>query len=179
MGIITHNMSKTRLYKCWKNMKARCYIPSASRYKNYGERGISVCKEWLNFELFMQWALNNGYTDNLTIDRINNDGDYCPENCRWVTIEENTSMMMEHNQNNNLGLFSNSSKMKSKDSNRINNGKKIICNDGTNELIFNSRGELADYLLPILKRNRNSIKSQIMQCISGKVKTIGRYTVYE
>lgn len=69
-------------------MKQRCYYQSAINYNDYGGRGIAVCGEWQNYEPFRDWALPNGYAEDLTIDRINYDGNYCPENCRWLTIAE-------------------------------------------------------------------------------------------
>ena len=80
-----HGMKGTRLYYLWSAMKERCNTPSCSPYKRYGGRGITYCEEWEKFEPFMEWALNNGYNDNLSIDRIDPDGNYEPSNCRWVS----------------------------------------------------------------------------------------------
>ena len=78
-----------RLSSIWCNMKTRCYNSSTDSYKIYGNRGILVCDEWLNNrEAFEDWAMDNGYEDHLTIDRINNDGNYEPSNCRWTTQRE-------------------------------------------------------------------------------------------
>lgn len=83
-----HGMTGSRLYITWQNMKDRCFNEKCSGYKDYGGRGISVCSEWKDsFENFYEWSLLNGYTDSLTIDRIDVNRNYEPQNCRWTTRE--------------------------------------------------------------------------------------------
>ena len=94
-----HGDSSTRLYRIWRAIKNRCFNIRAEKYKNYGYRGIQMCQEWqISFESFKTWSFENGYIeefvkfkDSLSIDRIDNDGNYEPSNCQWITVSENSS----------------------------------------------------------------------------------------
>lgn len=79
---------KKRLYHIWLSMRERCNNKNHVQYANYGGRGIKVCKEWDDYLSFKEWALSNGYCENLTIDRVDNDKGYSPDNCRWATAKE-------------------------------------------------------------------------------------------
>lgn len=85
---IVHGESKTRLHGIWNGMLQRCENPNRVNFPRYGGRGISVCKEWHDYTIFRDWAITHGYADNLSIDRIDNDGNYEPSNCRWATPKE-------------------------------------------------------------------------------------------
>lgn len=90
---VTHGFcaSNPKLYAAWKAMRERCNNSHRERYGDYGGRGIKVCDEWnSSAKEFCEWAIANGYKEGLRIDRIDNDGDYCPENCRWITSKENS-----------------------------------------------------------------------------------------
>lgn len=109
---------KSRLYTIWKNMKARC-SNNASQNSYYGARGITVCEEWRNsYQAFYNWAMANGYTDELTIDRIDVNGNYEPSNCRWATLKEQAN----NKRNNRLLTY---------------NGKSLTVSQWTKELGFN------------------------------------------
>jgi len=85
-----HGSRHTRLYNIWHGMKQRCFNPNDPNYKYYGGRGAVVCDEWLSFVSFKEWAESNGYDDTLSIDRIDPTSDYCPQNCRWIPLSENS-----------------------------------------------------------------------------------------
>lgn len=95
-----HGKTHERIYTIWLNMRARCNSQYAVGYKNYGGRGIKVCKEWdYSFEKFYEWAISNGYTDSLTLDRKDVNGNYEPDNCRWISQKE-----QQNNRRNNHWL---------------------------------------------------------------------------
>lgn len=88
-GATKHGGSYSRLYGIHEGMMARCFNPNSCRYSRYGKRGITVCNEWKsNFKEFESWALQNGYRDDLTIERVNNDGNYEPDNCKWIPAKD-------------------------------------------------------------------------------------------
>lgn len=100
---VRHGKTKTRLYNIWENMKQRCDNPKKTSYEIYGGKGITYCEEWKKFLNFEQWAIENGYSDELSIDRIDSDKNYEPSNCRWATktVQSRNSSISK---NNSLGV---------------------------------------------------------------------------
>lgn len=89
-----NNMTKTKIFSVYHNMKYRCYNPNCHAYKDYGGRNITICDDWLGesgFMTFYNWAIINGYHEGLSIDRTNENGNYEPDNCQWITLEENVA----------------------------------------------------------------------------------------
>lgn len=146
---VKHNMTNTRLYNIWRNMKSRCLNPNNKRHKFYFDKGITVCDEWKNdFMNFYNWAINNGYRDNLTIDRINNNGNYEPKNCRWATITE-----QNNNQSNNIRIKYNESEYTLSELSKIYNIKRATLYDRI------KRGWTIDEALNRKVAKRNRVKS--------------------
>lgn len=146
---VKHNMTNTRLYNIWRDMKSRCLNPNNKRHKFYFDKGITVCDEWKNdFMNFYNWAINNGYRDNLTIDRINNNGNYGPKNCRWATITE-----QNNNQSNNIRIKYNESEYTLSELSKIYNIKRATLYDRI------KRGWTIDEALNRKVAKRNRVKS--------------------
>ena len=111
-------MTDTRIYNIYHNMKNRCYNPNDDRYKDYGGRGIRICDEWLGkhgFENFCEWSMENGYSNKLSIDRIDNEKGYSPDNCRWITMKEQIE-----NRRNSLNFCYNGKNMNLSDIAKLN-----------------------------------------------------------
>lgn len=147
----THGLSNTRLYHIWHDMKRRTLNPNCVSYNKYGGRGIKICEEWLKLDNFIKWALENGYEDNLTIDRIDVNGDYCPENCRWATAVEQSN----NKRNNNFLEY---------------NGKKLTTAQWSK--LFNISHETLRYRIAVLGW---SIEKALTTPVDTKFKSKKRY----
>ena len=103
----THGLRYTRLYSIWIDIKRRTLSPKRKAYQDYGGRGITICEEWLDVQNFYNWAMSNGYSDELSIDRIDNEGNYCPENCRWATqtIQNRNQRIKKNNKSGYKGVY--------------------------------------------------------------------------
>lgn len=163
----SHGESGTRLYYCWKNIKARCYGGYSNRYYCYGAVGIKVCKSWRSsYENFRDWALINGYTDHLTIDRLNPNKNYCPSNCRWISGFQNSSRAHKRNAKLKLGGFSYEALQKRKQTNIERRGHPVKITKANRSKKFRSISEAAEHLAIKLSRGRVSCKAQIMQILN-------------
>lgn len=147
-----HNMSNTRLFRIWVGMIQRCKNKNNSVYSYYGGNGITICTEWeKDFEVFYKWAISNGYKENLTLDRKNNNGNYEPSNCRWVTIKE-----QQRNKTNNINVEINGiTKILPEWAEMFNIKYKTI----KNRYDEGKRG--IDLIKPIEKANKNYSKNDI------------------
>lgn len=94
---VYHGFSKEKLHSVWLSMRGRCCNPNNYDFKYYGGKGIQICEEWLEYESFKEWAFINGYSEGLTLDRIDSSKNYCPENCRWVDMKTQSN-----NKSNNV-----------------------------------------------------------------------------
>lgn len=121
----THGMTNTKLFNVWQSMKQRCFDVNDQNYKYYGGRGITVCNEWVSdFMDFYNWSTSNGYKENLSIDRIDVNGNYEPSNCRWITMKEQAS----NKRNNHLITYKSETKPLQYWANKFNINQTTICN---------------------------------------------------
>jgi len=169
----THGASKTKLYGVWSSMKARCFSISCSDYPTYGGRGVTVCSEWVtSFICFREWAIGEGYGEGLTIDRKDNNGDYNPDNCRWITNSKNATEMNLYHIKHKTGAHSEGARDKLKKKVRIFREDLSFSKD------FDSITEAGEYLSTILSRKSENCRKQICLVISDKsyTKTVSGYS---
>lgn len=185
-----HGKCGTRIYIIWKHMKQRCYNSKDKGFKNYGGRGITICEQWKNdFINFYNWAIKNGYKDNLTIDRINVNGNYEPNNCRWATKKEqanntrNIHYITYNGETHNLTEWSKLLKIKlSTLSRRINTNKWNIEKSFTKKttkyksvLQYDINGNFIKRWNSIKEAQSYINKGSIINCCRKKNKTAGGY----
>lgn len=191
---ITHGQTGNRLYTIYYHMRGRCFNPNNKEYHRYGGRGITVCDEWMGkdgFIHFYEWAMKNDYRDDLTIDRINNDGNYEPTNCRWATNMEqmnnvNYNVRLTHNKETHtiaewarlLGLSQDTIQARVKYygmniedalfKTPTSKKKVAVYKNGVLINIFDSQKEAAEYV--------GVDKSQMSMYLNGKIQTLNGYT---
>lgn len=146
-GSYVHGMFGTRIYHTWQSMNARCSNPNHKNWPRYGGRGIRVCDEWRDFIAFHSWAIKNGYAENLTIERINNDRGYCPENCCWATI---ATQSRNKSSNHFVTAFGETRVLKD----WLNDSRSVV-NPGTARHRFKKGWTMEDAILTPLLRNRD------------------------
>lgn len=169
-----------RLYRIWGAMKQRCSNPKNVSYMNYGGKGITVCEEWkTSYKSFREWALASNYQDDLTIDRKIHTLGYSPENCRWVTLSENSTEMCKRHREQGTGGFSEESFVKIRVTNKSNLGKKFSMYLNCE---FVSKWEClidcAEYICNVkgLKTKPSQIKKNISACLHNKRASCHGYT---
>lgn len=193
-NVTKHGQAGSRLYQTYMHMKERCFKETSKSYPRYGGRGITVCDEWLGengFQHFYDWAMNNGYKDSLTIDRINNDGNYEPSNCRWATQEQqmnNVSYNVHLTYNGETHTVAEWSKILGVNQDTIQARNKYydmpieeilfkpptckkkteVFKDWQSVGVFDSQKEAAEFI--------GVHTSAITQCLKGKTKTANGYT---
>lgn len=193
-----HGMRHTRIYETWCGMIKRCYNKNSKSFKNYGGRGIKVCEEWKNdFSAFNTWAVSSGYSDNLTIERINVNDDYKPENCIWITQvqqqrNKTNSVFLEHNGQRKhllqwceeLGMNKGAAKSRYKRA-KAKNGH--VSFDDVFSLPVNYRSKrISQYTMgggfiktwdSFMEIARSGLYSRtsVVQCCTGKIKSSGGY----
>ena len=139
-----HGLSRKRVYRILISMKTRCYNKKVNEYKEYGGRGIIVCADWLNdFMNFYNWSMKNGYSDTLSIDRIDNDGNYEPNNCRWATMKEQSN----NNRHNRFITYNDETKTMKEWCEKLNLGYNTI-----RLRIYNGWSTERAFETPIIKR---------------------------
>lgn len=169
-----------RLIRIFSAMKERCYNPKNSSYENYGGKGIKIFEDWLeNRKLFYLWSISSGYNNNLTIDRINSDEGYSPNNCQWIPLADNISKMCKEHKMNNTGAFCADSYEKVSISNKEKLGRKLKLISTEGELEFKCLIDAAVYIINIKNLNTEpiQIKKNLSACIHGKRKTCHGFTV--
>lgn len=144
---------KSSLYNSWAAMKGRCLNKNNPKYYRYGGRGIKIYKAWLSFEYFLEWAKNNGWKEGYSIDRIDNDGDYCPENCRWVSIYENSRNKSTTKLNKNIA----EEIRKRKNENWYSLAKEYGCSHGNIWWIIHNFTHVADGLCTKKLKNKGEL----------------------
>lgn len=146
----SHGDTRThKLYEVWNNMKARCYYSKNPYYYRYGGRGISVCQEWRkSYITFKAWCLGNGWKKDLQIDRIEEDGNYCPSNCQFLSGTSNTKKMLRDSYEKSIGFYSPAARAACKDSAISTQGKPVILVELISEveLTFPSITQASQYI---------------------------------
>lgn len=145
----THGESKTRLYRVWYHIRSRCFDKNTPYYKDYGGRGITICDEWRgNYIAFRDWALQNGYREDLTIDRIDNNGNYEPSNCRWADAKTQAN-----NRRSNLYLTYNGETLTA-----LQWAKKLGINHNTISMRLYKYGKTVDEALSLPVKAQKGVK---------------------